>query len=178
MNFPSTFGPIGPAASWPIRPFGPLGPTSLLLPLPHPGRARKPPTPAGLALPPWSSPTTSTEGKKLPYHTSFILPINVALSPLESSSIRRLQTGSIQAPPVSGAFKPAVHKFPQRLVVFENISRYTPSHFQKLQIGPYNFFSPYLCNRNSKSSDSCAKILRITSSFILWIHFMYVCCIY
>jgi hypothetical protein len=49
-------------------------------------------------------------------------------------------------------------------------SRYTPSHYQKLQIGPYNFLSPYLCNRNSDFGDSCAKILRITSSFILCIH--------
>jgi hypothetical protein len=62
--------------------------------------------------------------------------------------------------------------------IFENNSIYSPSHFQKLQIGPYNFFSPYLCNRNSKSNDSCAKILRITSCFILCIHLIYVHCIY
>jgi hypothetical protein len=57
-------------------------------------------------------------------------------------------------------------------------SRYSPSHFLKLQIGPYNFFLSYLCNRNSKSSDSCAKIIRITSSFILCIHLIYVHYIY
>jgi hypothetical protein len=62
--------------------------------------------------------------------------------------------------------------------IFKNNSLYSPSHFQNLQIGPYNFFSPYLCNRNSKSSDSCGKILRITSSFILCIHLIYVHCIY
>jgi hypothetical protein len=32
-------------------------------------------------------------------------------------------------------------------------------------------------NHNSKSSDSCAKILRIISSFILSIHLTHVCCI-
>jgi hypothetical protein len=32
-------------------------------------------------------------------------------------------------------------------------------------------------NHNSKSSDSCAKILRITSSFCLCIHITHVCCI-
>jgi hypothetical protein len=42
--------------------------------------------------------------------------------------------------------------------------------FQKFQIGPYNFFSPYLRNRNSDFSDSYAKIPRITFSFILCIH--------
>jgi hypothetical protein len=61
--------------------------------------------------------------------------------------------------------------------IFENNSRYTHSHIQKLQIGPHNFFSPYLCNRNSKFSDSFTKILRTTSSFILCIHLTHVCCI-
>jgi hypothetical protein len=55
-------------------------------------------------------------------------------------------------------------------LIFKNNSRYSPSHFQKLQIGPYNFFSPYLRNCNSDFGDTCAKILRITSSFILCIH--------
>jgi hypothetical protein len=35
----------------------------------------------------------------------------------------------------------------------------------------------YLSNYNSKSSDSCAKNLRITSSFFLCIHITHVCCI-
>jgi hypothetical protein len=52
--------------------------------------------------------------------------------------------------------------------IFKNNSRYSPSHFQKLQIGNYNFFSPYLCNHNFRSNDSYAKILRITSSIILF----------
>jgi hypothetical protein len=34
--FPSSFGPIGPAASQPIRPFGPHGPASRLIPPPTP----------------------------------------------------------------------------------------------------------------------------------------------
>jgi hypothetical protein len=40
----------------------------------------------------------------------------------------------------------------------------------EILVGPYNFFSPYLHNRNSDFGDSCTKILRITSSFILCIH--------
>jgi hypothetical protein len=62
--------------------------------------------------------------------------------------------------------------------IFKNNSKYSPSHFQKLQIGPNNFFSPYLWNHNSKFSDSYARILRITSSFILCIQLIYVHCIY
>jgi hypothetical protein len=46
--------------------------------------------------------------------------------------------------------------------------------FYKLLMGLYTFFSSYLCNRDSKSSDSCAKILRITSYFILYILLIYV----
>jgi hypothetical protein len=59
--------------------------------------------------------------------------------------------------------------------IFEINSKFSPSHFQKLQIGPYNFFSPYLCNRNSKFSDSFTRILGITSSFFLCIHITHVC---
>jgi hypothetical protein len=35
----------------------------------------------------------------------------------------------------------------------------------------------FLSNHNSKSSDSCDKILRITSSFFLCVHITHVCCI-
>ena len=41
-----------------------------------------------------------------------------------------------------------------------------------------NFKISYLLNHNSKFSDSCAKILRITFSFFLCIHISNVCCIY
>jgi hypothetical protein len=64
-----------------------------------------------------------------------------------------------------------------RTLGFKNISRYTPSHFQKLQIGPYKLFSSYPCNRNSKFSDSFAKIIGIPSSFFLCIHITHVYCI-
>jgi hypothetical protein len=73
--------------------------------------------------------------------------------------------------------KPQCTFLVNRTLGFENISRYTPSHFEKLQIGPYNLLSSYLCNRNSKLSDSFTKILRIASSFILFIHITHVCCI-
>jgi hypothetical protein len=42
---------------------------------------------------------------------------------------------------------------------------------------PQNFKNSYLSSHNSKSSDSCAKILRITSYFFLCIHITHVCCI-
>jgi hypothetical protein len=61
---------------------------------------------------------------------------------------------------------PQSTNFHEDPLIFKNISRYRPSHFQKLQIGPYNFFSPYLCNRNSDFGYSCAKILKILQSFI------------
>jgi hypothetical protein len=71
----------------------------------------------------------------------------------------------------------AVDNFLEDPQIFANNSRYTPSHYQKLQISPYNFLSSYLCNRNSDFGDSCAKILRIISSFILCIHLTHVCSI-
>jgi hypothetical protein len=42
--------------------------------------------------------------------------------------------------------------------------------FQKFQLGPYNFFSPYLPNHNSDFNNSCAQILTIVLSFISCIH--------
>jgi hypothetical protein len=66
--------------------------------------------------------------------------------------------------------KPQSLNFQKDPLIFKNNFRYIPSHFQKLQKGPHNFFSPYLRNRNSDFSDSCAKIFRITCSFILCIH--------
>jgi hypothetical protein len=54
--------------------------------------------------------------------------------------------------------------------IFENNSRYTPSHFPKITNKSPKFSSPYHCNRNSDFGDSCAKILRIFHSFISCIH--------
>jgi hypothetical protein len=71
----------------------------------------------------------------------------------------------------------AIHNFQEDPRIFKNNSRYTPSLYQKLQIDPYNFLLPYLGNRNSNFSDSCAKILRINSFFILCIHLTHVYCI-
>jgi hypothetical protein len=56
--------------------------------------------------------------------------------------------------------------FTKRSLASENPQKY----FQ-------NFKNSYLFNHNSKSSDSCVKILRITPSFFLCIHITHVCCI-
>jgi hypothetical protein len=74
----------------------------------HRSRLRKPSPPADLAPPPRSATTTSTEGKKLPHHPSFISPLNGALSPLQCPDHRRLQTRSVQAPstPATEATRP------------------------------------------------------------------------
>jgi hypothetical protein len=61
-------------------------------------------------------------------------------------------------------------KILRRPLVFKIFPKIPQATFQKLQKGPRNFFSPYLCNRNFDFGDSCAKILRITSYFILCIH--------
>jgi hypothetical protein len=53
-----------------------------------------------------------------------------------------------------------------RTLGFKKYSRLALATFQKLQIGPCNIFSSYLCNRNSDFGNSCAKILRIFHSFI------------
>jgi hypothetical protein len=75
------------SAQRPADPFSllahPAQPAFIFL-LPHQNRARKLPAPAGLASPQWSAPTTSTDGKKLPRHPSFISPLNGAPSPLQS----------------------------------------------------------------------------------------------
>jgi hypothetical protein len=66
--------------------------------------------------------------------------------------------------------KPQSTKILRRPLVFKIFPKMPVATFQKFQIGPYNFFSPYLRNRNSDFGTSCTKILRITSSFILCIH--------
>jgi hypothetical protein len=73
--------------------------------------------------------------------------------------------------------KPQSLKFPRRPLVFEIFPKIPQATFQKFQIGPYNFFSPYLHNRNSNFGDSYAKILRITSCSILRVHLTQDCCI-
>jgi hypothetical protein len=45
------------------------------------------------------------------------------------------------------------------------IYKYTPRTFPKFQFSHCNFKPSYLSNRYIESGDSCAKILRITSSF-------------
>jgi hypothetical protein len=107
---------------------------------------------------PWTESTTFSHWKIIPKHENSC---HFTKKPLYLFKINPQSTDFQEAP-----------------WIFENNSRYSPSHFKKLQIGPYNFFTPYLCNRNSKSSDSYTKILRITSYFILCIHLIYVCCTY
>jgi hypothetical protein len=69
-------------------------------------------------------------------------------------------------------------KFQTAPLEFKSIFTYNPSHFPKSQIGPKNFKEPYLFPRNSESGDSCAKILRITSSFSSSYPYAHDCCIY
>jgi hypothetical protein len=114
-----TFGPTGPAASWPIRTFGPAAalffpPTgyfpSPLFPtgprpvkpatfflLPHWSQSHKAPPPAGLTPPPQSTPTSPLEEKmaaSIPLHS----PINRCHFPSSITGNRRLQSGAIEAP--------------------------------------------------------------------------------
>jgi hypothetical protein len=63
--------------------------------------------------------------------------------------------------------KPQPTKILRRPLVFEIFPKMPLATFQKFQIGPYNFFSIYLCNRNSDFGDSCAKILRITLFYLM-----------
>jgi hypothetical protein len=85
-EFPLAFGPIGPAASWLIRPFGPAGLAGLLLPPPTPKQSMQATTADRPRAAPWSAPTTSTEGKKSQRHPSFISPLNGC--PLPSSILQ------------------------------------------------------------------------------------------
>jgi hypothetical protein len=60
----------------------------------------------------------------------------------------------------------------------KNNSREVPSPKKNPQNSPQNFKRSYLSNHNSKFSDSCAKIPRITSSLTFSIRNTHVCCIY
>jgi hypothetical protein len=90
----------------------PAQPASFFLLL-HRSRARKPPSPAGLTPPPWSSLTTSVEWKKSPCHPSFISPLYGTPSRLQSSGNRCLQSGSIEAPSTSSieGTRPSLPRF-------------------------------------------------------------------
>jgi hypothetical protein len=90
--------------------------------------------------------------------------------PLKNKPQPKIQSSFAKIPLSFFVIKPQSTNFQEDPLIFKNNSRYSHSHFQKLQIGSYNFFLPYLRNNNSDFSDSCAKILRISSSFILCIH--------
>jgi hypothetical protein len=66
--------------------------------------------------------------------------------------------------------------YTEDLPTFYN-SKYTPRTSQNSKICPQKFFHPHLFNRNSKSGDSCANILIITSSFFSSCSYAYDCCI-
>jgi hypothetical protein len=89
---------------------------------------------------------------------------------IEKKSHRKILTDFAVGPLPFSEIKPQSTKIPRRHLNFKNNSRYSPTHFQKLQKGPHNFYSSYLRNRNSDFGDSCFKILRITSYFIICIH--------
>jgi hypothetical protein len=75
----------------------------------------------------------------------------------------------LERAPVLVGNQAAVHNFNYKAPEFENNSKYSPSHFQKITNKSPKFFSRYLCNHNSDFGDSCAKILRIFHLF----HFMH-----
>jgi hypothetical protein len=106
---------------------------------------------------PWTESTIISYCKIIPKSEN---PHHLANNPLAFSIINPQSTHSQEAPRI-----------------FKNNFKYTPSHIQKLQICPHNLLSPYLRNRSSDFNDSCTKILRITSHFILCIHLIHVCCI-
>jgi hypothetical protein len=98
----------------------------------------------------WTKSTIFSHWKIIPCQKT---PTNFAVSPLPFCEI-----------------KPRSMNFQEDPLIFENKSRYSPTHFQKLQIGPCNFFSLYLSNHNSNFCDSCTKILKILHSSISCIH--------
>jgi hypothetical protein len=132
--------------------------------------------------------------------TSFISPLSDALSPLQSRGIKSPSTpateGTRPPPPHLRPIKgrPALGEdphtssapslSPHHALITTLLSRGSaagdnstnaPSHFSEITNRSMNFFSPYLCNRNSKFSDSFARTLGITPSFSLCIHLTHVC---
>jgi hypothetical protein len=84
-NFPSTFGPISPAARWPIQPFGPHGPTGRLLPPPAPKQSAQ----AATAGRPHAAPMVGPDYLHRRENNGCITPsfpqLSGALPPLQSS---------------------------------------------------------------------------------------------
>jgi hypothetical protein len=97
-KFSSTFGPIDPVASRPIRPSGHTAQPVIFFLLPHWSRARKPPPPASLAPPPWSAPTTSTGWKIMAASLHLHSPIKRCPSPSSIPGNWCLQSGGVVAP--------------------------------------------------------------------------------
>jgi hypothetical protein len=67
-----------------------------------------------------------------------------------------------------------LHRSPPNIIYFLICHRIFPNY----RFCPLNFNHSYLINRNSESGDSCAKILRIISSFYSIYSYAYDCCIY
>jgi hypothetical protein len=121
-------------------PAGPSGPSfhtaypAVIFLLLHRSRARKPPPPAGLALPPRSSLTTSTEGKITAASLLLHFPIKQHPPPSSIPGNRCLQSGGIEAPStpaIEGTRPPPPHLHPIK-------------HRPALGEEPHNFSAPSL----------------------------------
>jgi hypothetical protein len=115
------------------------------------GQALGAPWPAVVVDPPWTVPCASPQLVDRVHRISLykINPHHFANTPMYLSKIKSQST-----------------KFVNGTLESENISRFSPNHFPEIINRSLKFFSPYLYNRNFDFSDSRAKFLRITSSFL------------
>jgi hypothetical protein len=70
------------------------------------------------------------------------------LFPLKNKSQPKIQSSFAKRPLSFFVIKPQSLNFQEDPLIFKNNSRYSPSHFQKLQKGPHKIFLPYIRNCN------------------------------
>jgi hypothetical protein len=145
----------------------PVAPSSFSPSLIEPHGRNRPGVGAPVSSPPWPCPWSTVnrpEPRSMSHGPrSHLSPLENNSKPniLASFSFRPLSFSTIILQSTNFQEDPWFSK------IFLDIALAT---FQKFQIGPFNFFSSYLCNRNSNFGDSCAKFLRVIHSFISCIH--------
>jgi hypothetical protein len=110
--------------------------------------------------PPW---TSAAHGPRMVDRVHHIFP-------LKKIPRRKIPTDFAVSPLPFYEIKPQSMKIPRRPLVFKNKIHFSHSHFPEIIKKSPQLLFAISSNRNSDFDDSCAKILRITSSFILCIH--------
>jgi hypothetical protein len=132
MIFRSTFGPIGPAASQPIWPFGPPGPTSLLLLPPPPPAPEQSAQATGAGRPraaPMVGPDHLQRREKIVASPLLHFPIKRCPLPSSIPGNRRLQPGCFEAPSTPAIEDPHTSNAPSLSPHYAHVATLLSRHF-------------------------------------------------